>query len=276
MGTACSYFSRAVSLSDRQQGQFMIDLHCHVLPGVDDGARTMDDALALSRLMVGSGIRAAVLTPHVYPGVFDNRWSSLAPVFSAFRRALRGAGIPLQVYLGGEVHLHPDAFGLLKQDELPAIGMWEGQPLVLIEFPDGAIPPGAETACRMFADQGIRWLIAHPERNKAVMRDPMRIRPFVDAGCLLQLTAASVIGAFGPAAAKTAHLLLARGMTHVVATDTHNVSSRPPRLREARDYLYQRFGLGVALRLTEETPLRILSARSDFQPIAGPAAPAGR
>ncbi len=235
----------------------------------------MDDALALAQSMASSGIRAAVLTPHVYPGVFNNSWSSLAPVFSACRRALHDAGIPLQVYLGGEVHLHPDAFDLLKQGELPAIGMWEGQPLVLIEFPDGAIPPGADTACRMFAEQGIRWLIAHPERNKAVMRDPARIRTFVDAGCLLQLTAASVIGAFGPTAAKTAHFLLNRGMVHVVATDTHNLAHRPPRLREARDYLYHRFGLGMALRLTEETPGLILSARSDFHPLPRMHSPAG-
>lgn len=245
----------------------MIDLHCHLLPGVDDGARTMEEALTLARAAVANGVQAAVLTPHVYPGVFDNCWSSLVPVFDAYRRALYAARIPLRVYLGGEVHLHPDIFDLLARDELPAIGVQDGKPLVLIEFPDGSIPPGAETACRMFTEQGMRWLIAHPERNKAVMRDPARIRPFVDMGCMLQLTAASVIGEFGSAAAETAHILLARGMVHVVSTDAHNLRHRPPRLKEARSLLSQRYGLGLAYRLTEETPLQIISGRQDFWPI---------
>ncbi|MDO4905422.1 MAG: hypothetical protein Q4A16_07730 [Lautropia sp.] len=242
----------------------MIDLHCHLLPGVDDGARTMDDALGLARAAVGNGVRHALLTPHVYPGVFDNRYSTLKPVYDEYKRALRQAQIPLEVYLGGEVHLHPDAMELLAQDELPFMGALSGRKVILVEFPDGTIPVGAEMVCRMFADQGIRWMIAHPERNKAVMRDPMRIKPFVDMGCMLQLTAASVIGAFGRPAAQTAHVLLSRGMAHVVATDAHNLAHRPPRLGEAKSYLTSRFGLGIAYRLTEETPMNILSGHPDF------------
>lgn len=193
----------------------MIDLHCHLLPGVDDGARTIDDALALARASLDNGIRAAVLTPHVYPGVYDNRLSGLWPVYEQYQQALADAGIPLDIYLGGEVHLHPDIFEMLDEHELPMIGRWQGDLLMLLEFPDGAIPAGADVACRMFADRGIRWLIAHPERNKAVMRNPDIIKPFVDAGCLLQLTAASVIGAFGRTAGQTAHHLLSRGMAHM-------------------------------------------------------------
>lgn len=243
----------------------MIDLHCHLLPGVDDGARSLDDALALARASVDNGIRAAVLTPHVYPGVFDNRLSSLWPVYEDYRQALMAAGIPLDVYLGGEVHLHPDIFEMLDLHELPMIGRWHGELLMLLEFPDGSIPAGADVACRMFAERGIRWLIAHPERNKAVMRNPDIIKPFVDAGCLLQLTAGSVIGAFGRSAGQTAHYLLSRGMAHMVSTDTHNLAHRPPRQGEARDYLTGRFGVGLAHRLTEETPGLILAGRDDYR-----------
>lgn len=244
----------------------MIDLHCHLLPGVDDGARNLDDALLLARAAVDNGVQVAVLTPHIYPGVYDNRWSSLVPVFLKYQQALQATGIPLQVLLGGEVHVHPDAIELQAAKELPIIGGWEREPLILMEFPDGNIPTGAETLCRMFADQGVRWLIAHPERNKAVMRDPTVIKPFLDAGCLLQLTAASVIGAFGQSAAQTSHWLLSRGMVHVVASDAHNLKYRPPRMAEARDHLARAFGLGTAHRLTEETPFRIVSARRDFRP----------
>jgi len=97
----------------------MIDLHCHLLPGVDDGARTMEDALTLAEAAVANGVKASVLTPHVYPGVFDNRLSTLRPVYEEYRDALARAGIALDVHLGGEVHLHPDAFELLEADDLP-------------------------------------------------------------------------------------------------------------------------------------------------------------
>lgn len=247
----------------------MIDLHCHLLPEVDDGARSMADALSLARAAVEQGIKAAVLTPHIHPGVFDNRHSLLRPVFERYRQALRDADIPLAVYLGAEVHLHPDMFSLWERYELPIIGWWEGQPLVLLEFPDGSLPPGSEAACRMSEERGFRWIIAHPERNKAVMRDPERILPFVDAGCLLQLTAGSVIGAFGSVAARTAHLLLSWGVADVVASDAHNLAHRPPIMWEARTLLAQRYGPAVAHRLTEETPLRLIRERSDFEPLAG-------
>ena len=239
----------------------MIDLHCHLLPGVDDGSRTMEDALELARAAVANGIHTSVLTPHIYPGVFDNQRSSLLPVFAEYRQALWEAGIPLDVRLGGEVHLHPDVFDMFARGELPMIGGLNGKKMMLLEFPDGAIPHGSDVACRMFADQGVHWLIAHPERNKAVMRNPDIIKPFVDMGCMLQLTAASVVGAFGRSAGQTAHTLLTRGLAHVVASDAHNLAHRPPRMGEARRYLYQHFGMGIAYRLTEENPARILAER---------------
>ncbi len=130
--------------------------------------------------------------------------------------------------LGAEVRLHPDAFDLLAVGELPMIGALDGSRIVLLEFPDGQIPAGALTAIRYLSDRHVQVMIAHPERNKDVMRDPARIKPFVDAGCLLQVTAASVIGAIRPRALACAHQLLASGMVAVVATDAHNMAHRPP------------------------------------------------
>ena len=136
----------------------MIDLHCHLLPGVDDGSRTMEDALELARAAVANGIHTSVLTPHIYPGVFDNQRSSLLPVFAEYRQALWEAGIPLDVRLGGEVHLHPDVFDMFARGELPMIGGLNGKKMMLLEFPDGVIPHGSDVACRMFADQEVHWL----------------------------------------------------------------------------------------------------------------------
>lgn len=238
----------------------MIDLHCHFLPGVDDGARTMDDALALAKASVANGITHAVLTPHVHPGFFNNRLSTLLPVFDRYQGELKSAGIDLRVSLGAEVRLHPDAFDLLAAGDLPVIGSLGNDRIVLLEFPDGQIPAGAAAACRHFADRDIRLMLAHPERNKEVMRDPSRITSFVDAGCLLQVTAASVIGRFGPQALACAHHLLARGLVAVVATDSHNLAHRPPLLREARDAIAKLYGLGNAHRVTEEMPGAIVQS----------------
>jgi protein-tyrosine phosphatase len=220
----------------------------------------MTEALALASAAVANGIRRSVLTPHVHPGVFNNALPSLQPVFNAYRSALSNAGIPLEVRLGGEVRLHPYVFELLDAGTLPSIGWSDGQRVILIEFPDGQIPIGADTACRAFADAGLRWMIAHPERNKEVMRDPTRIKPFVAAGCLLQVTAASIIGAFGKPAFQTAHYLMHHGLVSVVASDSHNLTHRPPLMQQARDAISARYGLGVAIRLTEETPAGILDA----------------
>lgn len=248
----------------------MIDLHCHLLPGVDDGARTLDEALALAAASAANGITTAVMTPHVYPSVFDNDMTSLVPVFERFQAAVTAAGIPLKIRLGGEVHLHPDVFDLLARDQLPVLGFLDHQRVVLLEFPDGHIPAGAAEGCRFFADKGIRLLLAHPERNKEVMRDPMRIKPFVDAGCMLQITAASVIGRFGSQALKTAHQLLAKGMVSVIATDAHNLAHRPPLLREARDAIAQLYGIGLAHRLTLENPERIIAAADESSSTSSP------
>jgi len=219
----------------------------------------LPEALALAGAAVANGISTAVLTPHVYPGVFNNALTTLLPAFVHYKEALRNAGIPLTVHLGGEVHLHPDIFDLLDRDELPVIGRLGRDRIVLLEFPDGQIPAGALAACQYFADRQVQLLIAHPERNKEVMRDPTRIQPFVDAGCMLQVTAGSIIGRFGPQALKCAHHLLATGLVWAVATDSHNLVHRPPLLREAREAITHLYGAGLAHRLTEENPGRIVA-----------------
>ena len=236
----------------------VIDLHCHLLPGVDDGPRSLGQALALAAASVENGISSAVVTPHVYPGHFENSLSSLLPVFANFRAALDQAGIKLELHLGAEVRLHPDAFELFESGDLPVLETVAGGRTVLLEFPDAQVPVGALAACKHFILKGVRPLIAHPERNKEFMREPSRVKPFLDAGCLLQITAASVVGGFGPQAWQAAHAMLANGWVAVMATDCHNLAHRPPVLRQARDVITQRYGLGLAHRLTHDTPAEIL------------------
>ncbi len=232
----------------------MIDLHCHYLPGVDDGAPDMSAALNLARAACANGIKAAVLTPHLYPGRWNNLRSVLQPVFVEFRQALLDEGIALEVKLGAEVHLLPDSLALLETDEIPFLGKHKGMHVMLLEFPDGQIPVGAMIAVKYFLKRGVTPMIAHPERNKDVMRNLQKITPFVNEGCLLQLTAASVCGRFGNSALETSLRILDAGLAHVVATDSHNLAHRPPILAEAKAALAARYGFEAAVRLTDFNP----------------------
>ena len=238
----------------------MIDLHCHYLPGVDDGARTMEEGLNLARAAVANGIREAVLTPHVHPGHFDNCRTTLEPVFHEFRDQLQLEGIALQVHLGAEVRLLPDSLELLRRGELPMLGQWGQQLTMLVELPHDSVPVGALEAMCYLRRRGIMPILAHPERNKDVIRDWRRLRPFVEGDvCHLQLTAGSVIGTFGEPAQQTARRLLEASWVTLVASDAHNLHNRPPLMREAREAIALWYGEDAAQLLTDTHPGKFIS-----------------
>ncbi len=240
----------------------MVDLHCHYLPGVDDGAPDLESGLALARAAVADGIGVAVLTPHVFPGRWDNTRGRLEPRLAAFRAAAREAGIALEMHLGAEVHLLPESLRLYEAGEIPELGTIDGRRVILLELPDGGIPAGALKAIDFLVHRGALPMIAHPERNKDVMRSTDRLAPFVEAGCLVQLTAASVCGRFGPAAHRASLAILDAGWATVVATDAHHLRHRPPVLAEAHRVLAERHGEEAAHLLTRANPAAIVAARS--------------
>lgn len=258
----------------------MIDLHCHYLPGVDDGPRDMANALALASAAVENGIVHAVLTPHVFFGRYSNYLKQLRTQFDMFAARLRAENIALEVSLGAEVRLMPESIALYENGQMPFVGRLGGRPVVLLEFHDGHIPVGAEKGCEYFLARGVLPMIAHPERNRGVMANPDRLRPFIDMGCLLQITAASVCGDFGPQLQRVSMELLGRQWTYAVASDAHNLAHRPPRMAQARDVIYQEFGMQACVDLTERNPGRMVERqRADAAGAAAqagnPAAPAG-
>ncbi len=248
----------------------MIDLHCHYLPDVDDGAKDLREALALLRAARRDGATRVVLTPHVFAGRWDNTLADLQPRFDAFARLVEGRRMGVELFLGAEVHLLPESLDLIDGGRVPYIGGWEGSKVVLLEMHDGRIPPFAVEAIRHLASRDIVAMIAHPERNRAVIANPDVLEPFVAEGCLLQLTAGSIVGAFGQPARNAAIALLDRGWVTVVASDAHNLRHRPPMLRPARQELKLRYGRDVAIALLEERPGEIVSARADAPPLLQP------
>jgi protein-tyrosine phosphatase len=228
----------------------MIDIHCHLLPGIDDGPATLEDSLQLARALVADGIDHVVCTPHVFPGRWENRCSTIRKGFDDLVGHLAMAGIDLSLSWAGEIRLAPEVLGLLAKDELPLLGERSGTgTTVLLEMPDGQVPVGTERFVARLLQSGIRPVIAHPERNRGVMNIPARIEPLVDMGCHLQLTAASVTGHFGPRAQQTARWLIEQGWVSAVASDSHNLGGRRPRMREAKEWLTKHYGSNVARNL---------------------------
>ncbi|NNC55618.1 MAG: capsular biosynthesis protein [Pseudomonadales bacterium] len=239
----------------------MIDIHCHFLPGIDDGAKTMDEALGLARAAVSNGIECAIMTPHIHPNRYDNVKATIAVATEAFRSALKQANIPLQVGYAAEVRLAPEILQLLESSQVPFLGEVEGYKLMLLEFPHSHIPLGADKLVERLLAQNIRPIIAHPERNKDVMRDLDKIAPFVEMGCLLQLTAASIVSRFGDNAHKRALQLLESDAELVIATDSHNLKARPPILREAMEAATEIVGYNAAHNMVNRLPLAIVASQ---------------
>lgn len=237
----------------------MIDIHCHLLPGIDDGPPTVEAALALAQALIDDGVTQVVCTPHVFPGRYENWRSSVVEEHAKFQQLLRDAGNPLQLLCGGEVRLTPEALELLARNELPFLGEVGGYRTLLLEMPDGQVPLGAVNFVRYLLGQKVRPIVVHPERNRGVMEKIERLRPLIEEGCYVQVTAGSLLGAFGERAQAVAAELLQRGWVHAVASDAHNLGSRRPRMRDAVAWLQQYYGAATARELTVLGPAGLCS-----------------
>ncbi|MBJ7329434.1 MAG: hypothetical protein JHC95_06030 [Solirubrobacteraceae bacterium] len=207
----------------------MIDLHCHLLPGIDDGPTAMDQSVAMARAFADAGVERAVVTPHVswdYPHVNAAGIHAAVEELSA---ELARAEVPLQILPGAEVAL--SRAGDLPEEELDALTLADAGWL-LVEPPFTPQITGIEAVLDSLLLRGKRLLLAHPERSPALAKDPERLRPYVDAGMLCQITASSLSGAFGRDVQRAGRRMISSGLAHVVSSDAHNTDRRPPGMQE--------------------------------------------
>lgn len=236
----------------------MIDLHCHILPGIDDGASSLEEALSLARIAVADGITHMVFTPHVHPGRYDNNAQTIQPVFEQFQQALVDNDIPLVVMPAGEVRLSVEVLAMFASGQLPFLGEWDEKKVMLLELPHSHVPPGTDNLVKWLLDRGVLPMIAHPERNKGFIADERKLAPFVEMGCLFQLTAMSVTADFGQKAHELALRMLENQWVTVLASDAHNANHRPPILSKALEAAAEVIGVEEARRLVWENPARII------------------
>lgn len=236
----------------------MIDLHCHFLPGIDDGPESMEEAVRLAVHAVESGISRSVLTPHVHPGRYENHKLSIRTAFESYAEELEKRGIPLRLSFAAEVRVGPEIIPMIENEEIPFLGKLGDHDILLLEFPHGNVPLGSEKLVTWLLSRNIRPLIAHPERNKDILRNFERIIPFVRMGCLLQVTAGSVSGLFGMHARKAAVKLLEKGWVYALASDAHNLEHRPPEMEQGRIEAEKILGSQASRALVRENPATIL------------------
>ncbi len=235
----------------------MIDLHNHLLPGIDDGAPDLETALQLARIAVEDGITHLVCTPHIHPGRYDNDRASIHQAHQRFVQGLARADIDLKVSWAAEVRFGMELMVSLAEGSLPFLGRWQDKKVLLLEFPHSEVPYGAERLTQWLLARNVIPMIAHPERNKGIMRTPGKLKPFIDQGCLLQVTAGSLAGHFGGNAQDLAHTLLHQGLVTILASDSHNAQHRPPRLSEGLEHAARIVGDSQAERLVKDIPWQI-------------------
>ena len=218
----------------------MIDLHCHILPNIDDGPKNWEMSLEMARLAVDEGITHILATPHHMNRHWVNPKDKVTSLVDELQRKINKENIPLTIFPGQEVRLHGEILDNIQKDEICFID--ELNQYVLIEFPTATVPDYADRLFYNLQNEGITPIIVHPERNHAILKDPSILYDFVSRDILAQVTAASYVGLFGKEIEKLSTQLIAADLVHFLASDAHNVTSRRFHMKEAFEKLETEYG----------------------------------
>lgn len=239
----------------RRPGKSLIDLHCHLLPGIDDGASDVATALAMARLAVADGIEHIACTPHITPGVYDNTASDIEARVAELATLLAAEGVALTLWRGADVHVDPQLVTRLRDGVVPTLGQSR---YFLLEPPHHVAPPRLPELVQDLLQAGYIPIITHPERLRWIESQYDLIIRLVRLGALVQLTAGSITGGFGKRPQYWSERMLEEGVVDIVATDAHGTTGRPPLLSAAREAISTRLGEAEALEMLYNRPARVL------------------
>jgi protein-tyrosine phosphatase len=256
------------SKSDRRPGlyagqsvgrQALIDLHCHLLPGIDDGAANLEVSIEMARMAVADGVTAIACTPHIFPGVYNNSGPDIRLRIDRLQLELDAAAIECRLVCGSDAHIAPDLVAKLNSGEVLSLN--DGR-YVLVEPPHHVLPPNIEGLFFALHSAGYIPILTHPERMSWADRDYGLLVRLVRSGTWMQLTAGSLLGGFGSQAKRRSERLLREGMVHIVASDAHDAVRRPPQMGEAYHALRELVGEEEAFNLVQIRPDAILNNRA--------------
>ena len=244
----------------------MVDLHCHLLPGIDDGSKSMEISLRLAREATENGVTHALLTPHHMNGRYVNHKQDVIHQTKKFQKQINAHNIPLIVFPGQEVRINGQLLEALDKDDIlfaDTAGKY-----MMLEFPDDDVPHYTDQMIFDLQQRGIIPVIVHPERNTKIMAEPNIIYRLLQKGCLSQITASSYVGTFGKKVEKFSHQLIDAGQCYVFASDAHNLPGRKYEMQQAFKKLKREFGQEIvdqyqqtakSILNGESIPLNILS-----------------
>jgi protein-tyrosine phosphatase len=235
----------------------MIDLHAHLLPEIDDGPQTLDEALEMLRVAQADGISKIVATPHILGQLNEDKCRVIEEKFEELKIAAQQDGLSIELHLAVEAFVTPDFSSLLKLE----CGTYGGRKkFLLMEFSFTDLPLGYDQIIRNILKTGAIPLIAHPERNDKIINNLIHAKKMFEAGALLQVTAGSILGEFGRKVQKVALEMLENDLIYVIASDAHSAERRPPVLSEAKKYVEMLTGEQTADMLFLVNPNFVLNA----------------
>jgi len=234
----------------------MIDLHSHILPGIDDGAADLSVSLAMARAFVADGVSVAACTPHILPGLYANTGPDIRKAIDQLQQSLDREQIPLRLATGADNHIVPNFVDGLRSGHLLSLA---DSRYVLVEPPHHVAPPRLEDLFFNILVAGYIPILTHPERLTWINTHYETIQRLVRGGVWMQITAGSLAGAFGRNARYWAERMLDEGCVHILATDAHDVLRRPPNLSQGRELAAKRVGDIEAYNLVLARPEGVLS-----------------
>lgn len=241
----------------------MFDIHSHILPGIDDGAKDLKESLALLKMAQDDGITHMVATPHIHIGRFNNFSNQLYTNIATLKNEALSSKITIELALAAEVRLDIELMPLILANKIPFIGSLNSSNILLLELPHSHVPQGYDKFINWLAKQGINVIVAHPERNRDIQENPFYIERLKQLGCAFQLTASSIEGAWGEKAKAISIDMLQKDLVGYVASDAHSVKRRPPILSKAMTIVSNLIGENKAQDLFVTNPKLLTEALFD-------------
>ncbi|AIF67934.1 tyrosine protein phosphatase [Terribacillus saccharophilus] len=237
----------------------MIDIHCHILPGVDDGARTLEDSIEMAKAAAAQGIQTIVATPHHRNNQFDNYPESILTRVDELNRILEEESIQVNILPGQETRIYGDLAEGLSAKEILPVNL--DTPYILVELPTSTVPKYTNKLLYDLQVEGYTPVIVHPERNSELLNKPDKLYELVNGGVLTQVTAASLLGKFGKKIKNFSHEIVQANLTHFIASDAHNVNNRSFVMREAMTELEETYGVDL-IYTYQENAQRMLAGET--------------
>ncbi|MCP1154201.1 tyrosine protein phosphatase [Peribacillus frigoritolerans] len=219
----------------------MIDIHCHILPGVDDGSVDMEESFNMAKKAVEAGITHLFATPHHLNEKYVNAKSDIMDRVERLNESYQQENIPLTIHPGQEVRIHRDIFTSLEKGEILTLD--DNGTYLLLELPSGKVPTYTQEVIYELLLKGITPIIVHPERNKELLEDHKLLFELVQEGALTQLTSGSIIGIFGKNVQSFSKKIIEHNLAHFVATDAHNIDTRGFALQQAYETITKAYGI---------------------------------